>query len=192
MEALIARYGLFVIFAGACLEGDLTLVLAGVSAHLGLVSLAPAVLTGTVGCLAGDLIWFGIGRWRSDVIQRSRVYRAVGPSVERLAARIGSWQLIVARLMYGTRMATMLFWGVYGLSPGRFIAVDLIGCFAWAALLGALGYGASSGVEVLIGRVRRAQIWLLGAAVVLLGGVVLANYLVRRRRQAQTVPPADG
>ena len=181
MEDLIIRFGLVAVFVVATVEGDLVLVLAGVTAHLGLISLWPAIAMGAAGCLTGDLAWYFVGRSRSEAIRGSRLYGKVGPAVERIAKRVGSPQILTARFMYGTRVATMLFWGIQHLPLGRFVAVDAAGCVGWATARGLAGYGASSGAAALLGDVKRAEVWLLGA----LGGsivlLILGRWLVRRR-----------
>lgn len=116
MEAFIAHFGLIAVFLGAIFDGDLVLVLAGVIAHLGLMDLWVAMGFAAAGCFAGDFGWYLLGRVRSDAIRNSRAYRKVGPVVERLSNRVGAWQIIAARFMYGTRVATMLFWGTHRLS----------------------------------------------------------------------------
>lgn len=186
MEALIARFGLVVIFLGACLEGDLVLVLAGVTAHMGLVDLPLALGAGAAGCLTGDVLLFGVGRSRSAAIQQSRLYRAVGPAVERVAARLGYWQILASRAMYGTRVATMLFWGVRRSAVKKFLLTDAVGCAAWAGLLGMVGFAASNGATTILGEVRRAELWLLGAAGVALVVLLAVRLLLKRFRVGVT------
>jgi membrane protein DedA with SNARE-associated domain len=175
MEDLIARFGLVAICLGATIEGDVILILAGVTAHLGLVSLPLAMGAGATGCFTGDLAWYLVGRHRSSAIRETRVYGAIGPTVERIASRIGPWQITSSRLIYGTRIATMLYWGVRRLPLPTFVLIDLAGCAVWATLLGAVGYGASSGAMLLIGEVKRVELWLLGAV----AGSLLAFLAIR-------------
>jgi membrane protein DedA with SNARE-associated domain len=182
MEDLILRFGLVAVFLVATVEGDLILVLAGVTAHLGLLPLWPAIAMSAGGCLTGDLAWYGIGRSRSDAIRRTRAYSRVGPAVERVAGRLGSWQILTARFMYGTRVATMLFWGVHRLPLQRFVSVDAVGCLAWAAVLGLVGYGASSGAAALVGEVKRAEIWLLVSLGVSIVALLAGRWVVQRRK----------
>lgn len=180
MEDFIIRFGLVAVFVGASIEGDVVLVLSGVTAHLGLLNLWVAMGAGAAGCFTGDLACYAIGRSRSDAIRRSRVYGKFGPVVERLASRVGFSQILAARFLYGTRVATMLFWGVHRLSLAKFVSVDVAGCAAWAALLGIAGYGASSGAAVLLGEVKRAEIWLLGAVCVSIVAFVSARWVLKR------------
>jgi len=184
MESFITHFGLVAVFIGATIEGDLVLILAGVTAHLGLLSLWPAIGAAALGCFTGDFAFYALGRWHSDTIRNSRVYLKFGPAVERLATRVGFWQVFAARFMYGTRVATMLFWGAHRMSVGVFVAVNLAGCVAWATILGLLGYGASRSAAVLLGNVKRAELWLLGAIVV----SIAAYWLIRRILKRVALP----
>jgi membrane protein DedA with SNARE-associated domain len=175
MEDLIVRFGLAAVYIGAAVEGDAILVLGGVTAHLGLMNLPLAMGVGAAGCLTGDLVWYLVGRLQSEAIRNMRAYRVVGPAVERIAARVGPWQIATSRLLYGTRVATMLYWGVHRLAFTRFALIDLVGCAAWAVLLGILGYAASTGAMLILGEVRRVEFWLLGAAV----GCVIVYLVIR-------------
>jgi membrane protein DedA with SNARE-associated domain len=180
VEDLVYRFGLLAIFLGTALEGDLALILGGVAAHLGYVDPLAAAVAGTLGGFAGDATWFVIGRRNADALRSSRVYRRVGPTIERLTARFGPWQLLLARPVYGTRVASMLFWGTQRLAPGRFAALDLAACAAWAALLISLGYGSTSGVHALMGEVRRAEEWVAGAIVLAAALALLGHAGIRR------------
>ena len=120
MEEIIVRFGLVAVYIGAAIEGDVILVLSGVIAHLGFMNLPLAMGIGAAGCFTGDLVWYLVGRLRSEAIRDTRAYRVVGPTVERIATRIGPWQIATSRFLYGTRIVTMLYWGVRRLSFPRF------------------------------------------------------------------------
>jgi len=181
MTELIARWGLIGVFAGAAVEGDVLLILVGVAAHLGLLRFPTAAPAAFAGMLFGDSVWYLVGRWRGEAIRGSRIYRAVGPSVERLSKRLGVWQVAVSRFFQGTRMATMLFSGVHRMPFARFLAVDALGAAIWVVLLVGLGWAGSNGAVLLIGEVERAERWLLGALVVAVIVVVVARRLERPR-----------
>jgi membrane protein DedA with SNARE-associated domain len=170
LEGLVLRHGLAAVFVGSAFEGDFTLILGGVGAHLGYFPFPLAVLAGTVGSLLGDLAWYGLGRLRGPRFRAGRFYRRVGHRIESLARRLGPAQLLAARFVYGTKAASMLFWGLHGLSLPKFLLVDSIGAALGATVFTGLGYLVSGSATLLLGRVRRVQLWLLGALVV---GVLL-------------------
>ncbi|HEU4403552.1 MAG TPA: VTT domain-containing protein [Candidatus Polarisedimenticolia bacterium] len=182
IEALIVRFGLAAVFVGAAIEGDVTLILAGVTAHLGLLDLPAAAGLGALGGFASDLACYGLGRSHAAAIRNSRIYRRAGPTIERVAARLGPRQIPVARFVYGTRVASMLFWGMRGLPLWRFAAFDLPGCVLWAAVFCGLGYMLSGSAAALIGEVKRVEIWLAGALCVSALFLAALRLLARSRR----------
>lgn len=161
LEAALARHGLLALLLLSIVEGDVTILVAGVVAHLGLLPLPGVILVGAAGNFIGDSVWFVLGRRLRVGIRRSRAFQAMGPRVERVAARLGPWQLLAARVIWGTRNASMVFWGQHGLPIARFTVIDAVGCLLSATGFGLLGYGVGHGVGGLIGEVRRVEIWLL-------------------------------
>lgn len=170
-EHLILRYGLAAVLLGAAVEGDLTLILAGVAAHLGYFSFPTAVAASVAGGLLGDLAWYTLGRVRGPQFRAGRLYRRVGHRIEILARRLGAAELIASRFVYGTKAASMLFWGLHGMALPRFVLVDAVGCVVGSLVFTGLGYAVSGSATVLLGRVRRVELWLLGA--VLVGAVLV-------------------
>ncbi len=179
MEALLIRFGPIAVFFGAAVEGDLALVLGGVVAHLGLMEPVTAVIASSLGGLAGDAVWFAIGRRSAATIRATDVYRRVGPTVERLAARFGDRQLLLARPIWGTRVMSMLFWGSQQLPVHRFLLLDAPASTVWAVALVSLGWAGSQSAEAMLGEVRRVELWLLGAVII----VVVVAVLIRRFRR---------
>jgi membrane protein DedA with SNARE-associated domain len=165
-EHLILRYGLAAVFVGAAVEGDLTLILAGVAAHLGYFSFPTALAACVVGGFLADLAWYTLGRVRGPKFRAGRLYRRVGHRIEVLARRLGAAELIASRFVYGTKAASMVFWGLHGMSLPRFLVVDAIGCVLGSLVFTGLGYAVSGSATVLLGRVRRVERWLLGAVLV--------------------------
>jgi membrane protein DedA with SNARE-associated domain len=176
LDQLLIRYGLVAVLVGSAVEGDFSLILAGVVAHLGIFAFPLAVAAGTLGSLAGDLAWYCLGRFRGPRFREGRLYRRVGPTIERLARQLGPAELLAARFVYGTKAASMVFWGLHGLSLPRFLLIDAIGCAIGATIFTGLGYLVSGSATILLGRVRRVQLWLLGALVV---GIVIV-YIIHR------------
>lgn len=177
----LIRYGVVALFALATVEGDVSLVVGGVLAYRGLMSLPQVMVAGAMGNLAGDLAWFVVGRQLRERIRTSRWYQRVGPRIESLAERLGSWQLLAARVVYGTRNASMLFWGQHGMGLGRFLLTDLLGCSLAAVLFGSAGYLLGHGTTAIAGQLKHVEVLLAIAVVV--GGLLaaLVTWLVRRR-----------
>jgi membrane protein DedA with SNARE-associated domain len=180
LQDLMLRFGLGAVILGSAVEGDFTLILAGVIAHLGYFPFPLAVAAGALGSLLGDLAWYGLGRMRGPKFRGGRVYQRVGPRIERLARRLGPAELLAARFVYGTKAASMVFWGLHGMTLPRFLVIDAIGCTLGSLVFTGLGYAVSGSATVLLGHVRRVQLWLLGALVVGVILVLVINWTAKR------------
>jgi membrane protein DedA with SNARE-associated domain len=188
LEHLLMRYGLAAVLLGAAVEGDLTLILGGVVSHLGYFPFPLAVAAGALGSFLGDLGWYAVGRIRGPRFRAGRLYRHVGHRIEALARRLGTAQLVASRFVYGTKSASMVFWGLHGLPLHRFAVVDGLGCVLGSLVFTGLGYLVSGSATVLLGRVRRMELWLLGALVV---GVVLVVIIHRTAKRELHMDDGD-
>jgi membrane protein DedA with SNARE-associated domain len=187
MEHLIARFGPIAVLVGAAIEYDGTLILAGVVVHLGLIAFPVAVAAGGVGALLGDSVFFGAGRRGGAGVRRSSAYTRVASFVEELATRTGPWEIVLARFVYGTRIASMFFWGLRGLGWVTFVTLDLVGGLLGAIILVTLGFVFSQSATAVLGDVERVEKRLLGGALVAALAVLCFHVLARRVRAARSL-----
>jgi membrane protein DedA with SNARE-associated domain len=176
MESFLIRYGVAAVALVATVESDVTLILAGVIAHLGFFSLPAGIAAGSTGAFIGDTIVYTVGRTNTRWIQETRVYRRMGPGAESLFRRFGVGQLFAMRLFFGTRIATIILFGVRRVEFWRFALFDFLSCAAWATLLGMLGFALSNSAAWLIGEVKDVERWVACALVV----TVLLFIVLRR------------
>jgi membrane protein DedA with SNARE-associated domain len=189
MRDFLTTYGLWAVFFLAVVENDVAFIGIGVAWKLGSDDVAtpdinmwaafPVVI---LGALLHDTFWFVIGHVKSAAIKASRVYRRVGPTVERLADRLGPRELLVARFFYGTRTASSVFWGIQKLPYTQFAGLELLALTVWGSLLVALGFHATSLALKIIGHVDQSNYarLLMGAIVVAFIGVAVVRFFNRR------------
>src|SRR5215813_307521 len=185
LSHLIELYGLYGVFALVMVEGDLTLLLAGVLAHTGFFDdglikgygFAKVLMWGTVAGFASDNLAYGAGRVFSGTVRNFRFYRHAQPRLERMTNRFGTLSIFISKYVYGLRWASCTFYGVARMRYLRFLPLSVGSCFVWVSLLSGVGYFFSSAVMGLIGDFRHVGKILLG---ILVGGVVLF-YLIKRR-----------
>jgi membrane-associated protein len=181
-------------FLGLILPGELALVLGGVLAHEGRVSLPAAIAAGAVGAVAGDSLGYWLGhRWR-HLLLATPIGRRVRPAqlrrAESILNRRGGLALFVGRLTAGARV---LLPGLAGASRMRyriFLLWNAPAGVAWATAHVMLGYATGEGwrrIHHLAG--RAAVFFLLGVALLALLGLV--THLLSRRRRQRSKPAAD-
>jgi membrane protein DedA with SNARE-associated domain len=178
LSDLIGRYGLYAVFLLVMIEGDLTLLLAGVLAHsyfFGEHSFAWVLLAGTLGGSVSDNIAYLSGREFRKGVRDIRFYRAAKPRMERLTTNFGPLSIFLSKYIYGLRWASCIFYGVGRMPYLRFVLLSLGSCFAWVLILSGAGYFFSGAVIGVIGDFQRLGKVLLVIVVVGVAGFYLAE-----------------
>jgi membrane-associated protein len=187
---LIGQYGLYAVLILAMLEGDITLLLAGVLAHsqaFGSYSFARVLLWGTLGGFISDNAAYLMGRGFRKGVREMRFYRAAKPRIERLTEKFGGLSMFLSKYIYGLRWASCIFYGVGRMPYLRFIVLSSASCFVWVSILSGAGYFFSGAVMGVIGDFQRLGKLLL--AIVVVG--ILAVYLAERFWLGKKVEEAD-
>lgn len=187
---LIGQYGLYAVFILVMLEGDITLLLAGVLAHSGFFgnySFARVLIWGTIGGCASDNLAYFMGRGFCEGVREVRFYKAAKPRLERLTNKFGPLSIFLSKYIYGLRWAACVFYGVGRMPYLRFLVLSFASCFLWVFVLAGAGYFFSGAVMGLIGDFERVGKVLL--VIVLVG--ILAFYLTERFWISRKVEEAD-
>jgi len=184
LESLLASYGYPILLIGTFLEGEAILVMAGVVAHIGYLSLGWVIVCGFAGSLLGDQLFFYLGRCHGRTILARRP--AWGPRSERVLRKLEQHQtplLIGFRFLYGFRTITPFAIGLANISYVRFTIFNVVGAAIWASAVGLAGYYFGQAIESIFGNIKHYEMELMGS---LLGLLVLfwaARFLQRRRHE---------
>ncbi|TCO65456.1 membrane protein DedA with SNARE-associated domain [Actinocrispum wychmicini] len=163
---------------GVILPGE---VLVGACIGVLHVSWAPiAGVAAAVGCLAGQLAGYGLGRWMGPAIKHGWVGRKAGPKrwaqAERLVGDTGGWLLVTARFVSVAHTLAPVLAGALRMPLRRFTLFAAISSVVWAAIWTAVG-AALSGVSQFIDSGLLSWVMVLGGVVI--GSVVLGKLLKR-------------
>ena len=187
---LLGQYGIYAVFLLVMIEGDITLLIAGVMAQSGFFgehSFLWVMLAGTVGGATSDNIAYFLGRQFRKGVRDLRFYRAAQPRMERLTTNFGTLSIFLSKYIYGLRWASCIFYGVGRMPYLRFLLLSLASCFVWVLVLSGAGYFFSGAVMGLIGDFERLGKALL--VIVVLG--VVGFYLIERFYLSPKVEEAD-
>jgi len=179
VNELLFQYGLYAVFILVMLEGDITLLLAGVLAHSGFFgeySFAQVLIWGTIAGSLSDNIAYFSGRGFCEGVRKFRFYRAAQPRLERLTTKFGPLSIFLSKYIYGLRWASCVFYGVGRMPYLRFLVLSFSSCFLWVFVLSGAGYFFSGAVMGLIGDFQRVGKALL--VIVIVG--IAAFYLTER------------
>ena len=179
LNQLLLQYGVYAVLILVMIEGDITLLIAGVLAHSGFFgdySFAQVLLWGTIGgCVSDNLAYFA-GRAFCEGVRELRFYRAAKPRLERLTNKFGPLSIFLSKYIYGLRWAACVFYGVGRMPYLRFLLLSFASCLMWVFVLSGAGYFFSGAVMGLIGDFQRLGKVLL--VIVVLG--IVGFYLAER------------
>jgi membrane protein DedA with SNARE-associated domain len=192
---IIGQYGLYAVFFLAMIEGDITLLLAGVLAHSGFFdeqffkgySFLKVLCAGTLGAVISDNVAYAVGRGCGRSVRGYRFYRAARPRLEKLTNKFGPLSIFLSKYIYGLRTASCVFYGVGRMRYLRFLLLTCASCFAWVLILSGAGYFFSGAITNLIGDFHQIGYFLL--VIVVIG--ITAFYLAERLWFGRKVEQAD-
>ncbi len=163
------------------------------------IGLVAAALAGTVNfrlhwivavsalaALAGDSIWYAIGRRRGRPILRLLCSLSLGPDscvsrTENLFEHYGGKSLLVAKFLPGLNTIAPPLAGLLKMPPPRFVLLDLGGIGLWVTSAILLGLGFRTEVEWIMAWLSAMGVTSVLIILVLLAGFLLLKWVDRRR-----------
>jgi membrane protein DedA with SNARE-associated domain/rhodanese-related sulfurtransferase len=180
----LVRHGGLVLFAvvlaeqiGLPIPAVPVLLAAGAMAGAGKMNLAMVLGLGVVACLAGDLVWYYLGRHRGGQVLKVLCRISLEPDscvrrTENFFVRHGIKSLILAKFIPGLSTVTPALAGLFDVRLGRFLLYNGVGALLWTAAFIAPGYLFSDQLEWVAARAAR-----LGSSLAVLVVGALALYI---------------
>jgi phosphatidylglycerol lysyltransferase len=185
MEALLLKYGYALLFLGVAVEGEAFLVAAALLVHRGYFQLPIVVAVAVAANTAADLLYYVAARargkeWLERRYGKSPHYRRVVLGLERH----GRLLLLGSRFAFGFRILIPAACGALGMPPGTFLPLVVLAGAVWAAPTALLAYYAGGAIESVLVDLRRYEVLIAVAVVLVPAGYVGARRLLRgvRRR----------
>ncbi len=183
---LIERFGYLATFAGTLLEGETLLILSGLAAHRGYLSLPLVIAVGAVGGALGDMAFFLLGRHYGDaLLSRFPRFAPSAARVHRLIERHTFATILAVRFMYGLRTAGPAIIGTTRLPFVVFALVNAAGALAWSACWTGAGFVLGKAAEHILGDLARVERDLFAVAIVVVVAGAVAYRVWRARAKAR-------
>jgi membrane protein DedA with SNARE-associated domain len=166
-------------------EGEIILLLGGIAAYSGYLSLPWVIAVAFFGTFVADQAYFFLGRWRSPGILAARPkWKMRMNKAERLFRRFRTPLILIFRFLYGIRAVLVFVIGMSRISAARFAILNALGAVIWAVTVGTGGYFFGSFFEILLGKIKAVELSLLGALLITGSVVWTARFLKRRWARA--------
>lgn len=193
VTSFLVQHGYLVLFAvvfaeqvGLPIPALPVLLAVGALAGAGQVNPAAAVLFGVAACLAGDLIWYELGRHRGRQVLALLCRISLEPDAcvrqtEAFFLRHGLRSLVLGKFIPGLSTITPAMAGLFAVRPGRFLLYNGLGALLWVIAFMAPGYLFSDQLERIAAQAQRFGSSTVLLLVTSLALYVLYKYMHRRR-----------
>jgi membrane protein DedA with SNARE-associated domain len=184
LHEFLAEYGYLAVFAGALLEGEVVLVLAGFVAHQGYLQLPIVMAVAFCGGTLGDQCFYFLGRrWGEALLGRLPArFESKADLVNRLLLRYHAWVIVLIRFMYGLRTIGPIVIGMSDVPPPRFLRFNLLGAAIWAVLVAGIGFLFGHSLHGLVARGGHVEEYGALAVFALIGLVAVVHRFMSRSR----------
>jgi membrane protein DedA with SNARE-associated domain len=181
---LIAKYGYAATFVGTLLEGETFLILSGLAAYRGYLTLPLLIAVGAAGALLTDNLFFAAGRLLGPAFL-TRFARLAGPvaRAHALVDRLPHTAVLGVRFLYGMRTVGPAVIGAGNMPWSRFLVLDVVAACLWSACWVSTGYLLGEAVEPLLAAFTPVGRWLLAG--VAAGTLLVAGAFYLRRRKGE-------
>jgi membrane protein DedA with SNARE-associated domain len=185
MEELVATYGYPAIVAGTFLEGETVVLVAGYLASWHYLALGWVMICAFLGTWIGDSAYFFIGRrWGAKLLEKRPTWRPGAERALRLLRRHPTVFILCFRFIYGIRTVSPFAIGMSGVSPVRFILLNMFASAIWAMIFASGGYMLGAVLERMVGHIEHYETYFI-ATVVGIAMLVSATHLVIVRHLAK-------
>lgn len=184
-------FGETAVFVGFVLPGEISVVLGGVLASRGHLSLPWLIVIVVAAAIAGPVIGYEIGRRMGDRLFQVRGLRRVQGGMDKARQFLrerGGVAVLAGRFVAIVRALTPAAAGAAGVRYRSFTLYNVLGGVIWGVGYSLLGYLAGSAYAVAARRVGTGLAVVI--AIVVAGAIAL--WLVRRHRAAARPGQAAG
>jgi membrane protein DedA with SNARE-associated domain len=141
VSQLISDNGYLAILITTFFEGETIQIFAGWAAHKGLLSFPYVVAAGFAGSLAGDQLYYWLGRrFGRPLMHRFPWLETRSAPALSLLRRHDNWFILGFRFVYGVRNIAPFACGVAGIGALRYTLLNTTAALIWATSFATAGY----------------------------------------------------
>lgn len=181
---LLQEYKYWIVIGGALIEGEMILILAGVSAYYQILDVHLVVLIAFMGALFHDTVLFGVGRhYGHEALEKHPRLLKKLHKVKNYIERYSTYFVLGFRFIYGIRTVTPLIIGTTDIPYKKYCLLVGISTFLWAALVVYFGYTSAGAFEQIMKDFGRYKTYIAMGAGVLLSAILFLLNLKKLRRK---------
>lgn len=182
LASFIATYGYVAVLVGTLVEGETLVVLAGLAAQRGYLSLPAVIAVATLGSIVSYQFCFQMGRRVGPrLLAGIPNSRAGADRVRALAERHPALIIIGIHFLYGIRTVGLFVIGMSGVKGWKFFYLNVIGSIIWASIVAVAGYLFGNIITAALGDFERYDQYVFTGIAL---AAVIAWLVLRYRRRS--------
>lgn len=165
----IQTWGYLAVLLGAMIEGESVILSACVMAYLGYMSILKIVIIAFLGTLIADQILFYLGRfYGARILARFPKLQQPAEKAFELLHKWDIWFILSFRFIYGIRIISPIVIGSAGISPKRFIPLNLAAAIAWTSISCTGGYLLGGVIDAIDFKVIEKYVFIFSAVLLII------------------------
>ena len=155
MGETVARLGYIGVVLGTFLEGETTILVAGIFAKLGFFNLNRVMCCAFLGTFLGDCVFFFVGKYFGrSVIERYEFLRSRASLSNKIIHQNRHFILFIMRFLAGFRSIILVLLGCANVRTSRFLLIDISSSLVWSVCVSMLGYSFANVVYIFVRDVK--------------------------------------
>jgi len=187
MEEWIARLGYLGVLMGTFVEGETTILLAGIFAKFGYLQLKEVILFAFLGTFLGDCCFFFLGKFfGKSVIERYEFLRVRVVVANRIITQYGHLILFIMRFLAGFRSIILLLLGCANFNSSRFLMIDLVLSLIWSIGISVIGFMFANVVYIFVTDIQGYETIVIPVvAIPAIAAILLYRHFIREKEEEQ-------
>jgi membrane protein DedA with SNARE-associated domain len=187
VEDSIARLGYIGVLIGTFLEGETTILIAGIFAKFGYLQLKHVIFCSFIGTFAGDCTFFFLGKFFGrSVIERYEFLRNKATLSNKIIHKYRHLILFIMRFLAGFRSIILLLLGCANFSARRFLLIDSVSSLVWSFLVSLVGYMFANVVYIFVSDIEGYERIIIPLIVIpAIAAILLYRHFIEEKEEEQ-------
>jgi len=180
----LLTYKYLVLFPVSVLEGPIVTVLAGFLASIGTFNFWVAFVVVVVGDIAGDILYYGLGRWGKNLIPRFGQYLGVTKQkldiVERQFKNHPKKTLLFGKLSHAFGGIILVVSGVFRVEFWEFVYINIAGTIPKSLFLIIIGFYFGKAYKQIDRYINNTVFAIVGITLLLVAVYIIVSRLTKK------------
>ncbi len=166
------------LFLGVVIEGELSVIFAGILAQIGVLSMPIVMAVSFAGAVVKTVSWYYLGVFLHRKYSHTKFLTYIKDKVLYMLPRLIErpfWSIFLSKFIYGINHLTLILSGYLRINFNTYFKAEFYSSAIWVAVMSALGFFFS---QAAIGYSRELHKFSLVVLLLIVGFIFLEKFIV--------------